>query len=281
MFPKEVFTERQQLCAAIRQLPRDQLKDNAQALLIIVGEFERSLALELRIIQQVKNLALDDSRAVGDFASNFEDYVAQRRFNLERTRCGQIRRIYQQQIGAGATGPGPYTHYELGLQVLLHQIDHNDARYSEALIYQQRLTENIDRASYGNTPTNDADRAMIIESLNILALDKLGKSFNDLCNRSRSTAGQAPTTPLSHELEGLLQRFAYADAEFTEQIEPVMQRALEAVQTINGHVQNGELAEARRYQQEFDQEYKGELTRVRRAIDDMAQVGNQLLDLLE
>ncbi|MEO7908009.1 MAG: hypothetical protein ABIV47_00030 [Roseiflexaceae bacterium] len=283
MFPKEVFTERRQLHDAIQKLSPDQLKDNAQALLIIVGELERSLELELRIIQQVKNLALDDSRAVGDFANSFEDYVGQRRFNLERTSCGRIGRIYRQQISAGATGPGLYTHYELGLQVLLLQLkNRKDARYGEALIYQQQLTENIDSAiRYGETSDTTHRRAIIIDNLNHLALDRLGESFNDVCKRSRLTAGQAPANPVSRELDIFLAQFEHADAEFTEQIEPVMQRALEAVQTINAHVQNGELAEARRYQQEFDHEYKRELHRVGQAIDEMTQVGNQLLDLLE
>jgi hypothetical protein len=282
MFPKQVFDDRRQLCKEIQQLPPDQLRDNAQALLIIVAEFQRSLELQLRIIQQVKGLDLGDRDSVQDFTSNFADYVGQQRFNLERTRCNQIRRIYRQQIVAGATGPDRYVPYEVGLRLLLNGMGRDHDRFTEALTYEQRLTENIDDATrYGDTPTNDADRARIIAGLNKLALETLGESFNDLCKRARSSTGQAPATPLSRELEDFLQRFGNADLQFTEQIEPLVYRALDAVKIINGHVQSGELGEARRLQQEFAREYEGELDRVGRAIDEMTQVGNQLIDLLE
>ena len=172
--------------------------------------------------------------------------------------------------------------YELGLQVLLHRLGRDHARFSEALTYQQRLTEQIDDATrYGDTPTNQADRARIVASLNSLALETLGESFNDLCKRARMSAAPAGGTPLSRDLESFLERFRYADMAFTEQIEPVMQRALEAVQTLNLHVQRQELAEARRYQQAFAQEYQAELRQVGDVIDEMTEVGNQLVELLD
>ncbi|QLQ07026.1 MAG: hypothetical protein HZY76_13935 [Anaerolineae bacterium] len=45
MFPSSVFTERRQLSDMIAALPPAVLKDNAAALLNLLNEFQRSLAL--------------------------------------------------------------------------------------------------------------------------------------------------------------------------------------------------------------------------------------------
>jgi hypothetical protein len=73
--------------------------------------------------------------------------------------------------------------YADGLQQLLNQIPAHHRRYSELLVFQQRLTENINLAHRygGDTPALYADRAQIIERLNHLSLDAIGESFNALC----------------------------------------------------------------------------------------------------
>jgi len=57
--------------------------------------------------------------------------------------------------------------------------DHSD--YGDALLYEQRLTENMRSARrFGDTESLRAERAQIIDGLNRLALQDLGRSFNDL-----------------------------------------------------------------------------------------------------
>jgi len=84
-----------------------------------------------------------------------------------------------------------YSHYETGLHQLLNQVKRDHPRYSELLVYQQRLTENIGRSRrYGDSETRKADRSEIIDHLNDLSLSILDMSFNDLCTPSMSTTRQ-------------------------------------------------------------------------------------------
>jgi hypothetical protein len=74
--------------------------------------------------------------------------------------------------------------YEIGIRRLLNGMGQNHPRYSEALVYQQRLEENIAKSrQYGETPTLNAGRAAIAHQLNELALSALGKSFSELCDQ--------------------------------------------------------------------------------------------------
>lgn len=111
MFPSSVFTERRQLSDMIAALPPAVLKDNAAALLNLLNEFQRSLALELRVVSSVEELDVSDPAGVTAFYRDFKRYVNDRTFDLERTRCSQIRRIYDQQIEVrrhGADNFDPY-----------------------------------------------------------------------------------------------------------------------------------------------------------------------------
>ena len=77
-----------------------------------------------------------------------------------------------------------YSIYETGLTQLLERLGQDHPRYPEALVYQQRLDENIARSRrYGNTETCKADRSEIVDQLNALALFTLGVSFNELCGQ--------------------------------------------------------------------------------------------------
>lgn len=72
--------------------------------------------------------------------------------------------------------------YDSGLQHLLNRIPPHHPRHAEALVYQQRLTENIDQARrHGDTEISRSERSRIIEQLNDLAQDTVGESFNTLC----------------------------------------------------------------------------------------------------
>ncbi len=75
-----------------------------------------------------------------------------------------------------------YTPYETGLRALLARLGPNHPRYDDALVYQQRLTENVAAARrYGDTEARRAGRAEIVDRLNALAQQALGLSYNALC----------------------------------------------------------------------------------------------------
>lgn len=86
-------------------------------------------------------------------------------------------------LDASVHPPDVYSSYEDGLRRLLDRMGQEHSRYSEALAYQHRLTENIAQCRrYGDTDTRKAERAAIIEQLNDLALSLLSISFNELCS---------------------------------------------------------------------------------------------------
>lgn len=75
-----------------------------------------------------------------------------------------------------------YSEYKVGLERLLEKIDKSNPNYLDLLSYQARLIENIERTRrYGDTESRKAERAQIIEQLNLLALSEIKLSFNELC----------------------------------------------------------------------------------------------------
>ncbi|RMD67581.1 hypothetical protein D6833_00030 [Candidatus Parcubacteria bacterium] len=91
-----------------------------------------------------------------------------------------------------------FTPYEIGLTNLLEQLGRNHPRYTEALTLQSRLLENIRRARrHGNPESHRAERAQIIDALNILTLDALAISFNELCESAPARAPTVPPAPKS------------------------------------------------------------------------------------
>jgi len=83
--------------------------------------------------------------------------------------------------------------YETGLDRLQRRIESDSAGYSDFLVYQQRLRENIDRSQqYGDTEMRRAERSEIIAGLNDLARDVLDISFNELCELLDQTTSGAP-----------------------------------------------------------------------------------------
>ncbi|MBE9471539.1 MAG: hypothetical protein IMY75_05485 [Chloroflexi bacterium] len=74
-----------------------------------------------------------------------------------------------------------FTSYETGLSLLLKRLGHAHPRYAEALTLQARLLENLARVRrYGDTETGRAERAQIVDALNRLALEAVGRSFKAL-----------------------------------------------------------------------------------------------------
>jgi tetratricopeptide (TPR) repeat protein len=75
--------------------------------------------------------------------------------------------------------------YEAGLNRLLTQLGRDHPRYTEVLVYQQRLLENLARTRlYGDTETSRAERAQILDRLNHLVLEAVGKSFSAILSGS-------------------------------------------------------------------------------------------------
>jgi hypothetical protein len=101
------------------------------------------------------------------------------------TGSGNINMINPPQSRKSIRHGDMFSAYELGLERLLAQIDQSHARYSDALVYQQRLMENIGRSRrFGDTNVRQADRAEIIDQLNELAMATMGISFNKLCQEA-------------------------------------------------------------------------------------------------
>lgn len=86
-----------------------------------------------------------------------------------------------------------YSPYEHGMRQVLDRLGVQHPRYADALVYQQRLGENLTRTRrYGDTAGLRADRAEVIDRLNELALAALGQSFNALCHATDTPPPAAP-----------------------------------------------------------------------------------------
>lgn len=72
--------------------------------------------------------------------------------------------------------------YEIGVNRLLNRIGKDHPRYTDVLVYKQRLLENISQSRlYKDTNESQAERARLIDALNKLALNTIGDSFLSLC----------------------------------------------------------------------------------------------------
>ena len=76
-----------------------------------------------------------------------------------------------------------FTPYEIGLTRLLERLGKDHPRYTDALVCQHRLQDNIAKArKYGDADPLKYDRAQIVDALNRIALEAVGVSFNELCD---------------------------------------------------------------------------------------------------
>lgn len=81
--------------------------------------------------------------------------------------------------------------YLIALDTLLERLGSGHALFSDALLYQQRLQENIERTRrHGDNENRRSERSEIIEPLNHLCLDALGADFNALARQAQVRLGQ-------------------------------------------------------------------------------------------
>ena len=74
-----------------------------------------------------------------------------------------------------------YEAYQIGLKRLLELLESSHPRYTDLLVYEQRLQENITQTQrYGETELRRAERSEILDRLNQFALEEVGSSFNAL-----------------------------------------------------------------------------------------------------
>ena len=82
-----------------------------------------------------------------------------------------------------------FSYYRHGLAELINKMGRDHPRFTDALVYQHRLLENLEQtAQYGDTPEREAQRAEILGLCNQLSLNVLEQTFHELCGlRSQSS----------------------------------------------------------------------------------------------
>jgi hypothetical protein len=91
-----------------------------------------------------------------------------------------------------------YSLYEAGVHELLSRIGPKHRLYSNALVYQERLHENIKQSRSQDTDALRAERCRIINELNKLAVCVLGMSFAELCAQIQPALAQDSTERLPY-----------------------------------------------------------------------------------
>lgn len=82
-----------------------------------------------------------------------------------------------------------HTPYENAVRELLARLDEQSPLYSEALVYQQRLADNVASARrYGDTSARQSNRSEIIDGLNTVSMEAFGAPLLAL-NTSEGNAG--------------------------------------------------------------------------------------------
>jgi hypothetical protein len=97
-----------------------------------------------------------------------------------------------------------YSLYEAGVHELLSRIGPKHRLYSNALVYQERLHENIKQSRSQGTDALQAERRRIINELNKLAVCVLGTSLSELCAQIKLAEEQGPTDSSSNIIDPLL-----------------------------------------------------------------------------
>lgn len=91
----------------------------------------------------------------------------------------------------------PLSVYEDNLRCLLARLRGDRSLYQDVLVYEQRLTENINHTRrYGDTDKRKADRAEIIDRLNDLSLSIWNTPFTELCSAPDTVPFQSPAETL-------------------------------------------------------------------------------------
>jgi hypothetical protein len=79
-----------------------------------------------------------------------------------------------------------FTPYERGLEEFRQELGERPEQLLDFLSYEQQLHANIRQARHdGDTPMLSAERNRIVRQLNVLAIEKVEKSFNEMCGLER------------------------------------------------------------------------------------------------
>jgi hypothetical protein len=79
-----------------------------------------------------------------------------------------------------------FTPYERGLKEFRQKLGERPEQVLDFLSYEQQLRANIRQARHdGDTPMLSAERNRIVRQLNLLAMEKVEKSFNEMCGLER------------------------------------------------------------------------------------------------
>lgn len=95
----------------------------------------------------------------------------------------------------------PIEGYRQNMAVLVQRLGPQHPRYSEALIYQQRLFENLGRIIYGDTTDNQAERSQILGQLETFCQEVLGVSFHTLSATATPPTAPSPDDFVNREAE--------------------------------------------------------------------------------
>lgn len=87
--------------------------------------------------------------------------------------------------------------YRQGLAALIAALGPGHPQRDLAYVYQQRLTENLASAVYGDTDTLRAARAEILDRCHRLSLDTTGQPFAAFCPPVATPEPAAPPAPES------------------------------------------------------------------------------------
>lgn len=99
--------------------------------------------------------------------------------------------------------------YEKCLTIFLERL-HGTEHYADALVYEQRLTENIANVRrYGDSGQRRCERAEIIDRLNQFSLKTLGVAFTELgdAEERRTAALIAEIHQLVTEIHEIMSEF--------------------------------------------------------------------------
>jgi tetratricopeptide (TPR) repeat protein len=177
--------------------------------------YTEALVYEQRLRENIAT-----NRRVGE---NYEWQAARSQIvdQLNQLAISELGLSFNDLCRGAALEPAPplrdvYASYERGVRELQACLGSDHPQYSEALLYEQRLQENIDRSRrFGENRTRESERAEILSQLNNLAVQTAGLSFVDLCRVEPSSGSMQPAGDrFSHYedgLRGLRERVAAED----------------------------------------------------------------------
>jgi len=135
-----------------------------------------------------------------------------------------------------------FARYERGLARLFDRLGVGHPLAGEALVYQQRLQENIDSARrYSDTQELRAERSQMVEQLNRLAKEAIGSSFNELTGIPVGGDASELPVPIRSERTELSLENRSAGVIFREQVQARDivfgdQTNINNIANFNGHV---------------------------------------------